>query len=94
MTARIVVTPEAEEQVRAIDSWWRKERPAAPNLFGEELAAAFELLSNASLGGRRYIRANLFPRTRLAANLSLLAIYLTGLTKQLYALGIHGNPLG
>ena len=54
MTARIVVAPEAEDQVRAIDSWWQRERPAAPGLFAEELAASFVLLSNAPLAGRRY----------------------------------------
>jgi plasmid stabilization system protein ParE len=54
MTVRIVVTPEAEEQARTIDSWWRNERPAAPSLFAEELAAAFALLGDAPEAGRRY----------------------------------------
>ena len=54
MTARIVVTPEAEDQVRTIDTWWRKERPAAPGLFTEELAAAFALLGDAPEAGRRF----------------------------------------
>lgn len=57
MTVRIVVTPEAEEQVRAIDTWWRNERPAAPGLFSEELAAAFALLGDAPQAGRRYPHA-------------------------------------
>jgi plasmid stabilization system protein ParE len=54
MTVRIVVTPEAEEQARTIDTWWRHERPAAPGLFTEELAAAFALLGHAPEAGRRY----------------------------------------
>ena len=54
MTVRIVTTPEAEDQVRIIDAWWRSERPAAPGLFEEELAAAFALLGSAPLAGRRY----------------------------------------
>jgi plasmid stabilization system protein ParE len=54
MTARIVVTPEAEEHVRAIEAWWRRERPAAPHLFTEELSAAFSLLVGAPQAGRRY----------------------------------------
>lgn len=54
MTVRIVVTPEAEEQARTIDTWWRNARPAAPGLFTEELAAAFALLGDAPEAGRRY----------------------------------------
>jgi len=54
MTARIVVTPEAEYHARTIDLWWRQERPAAPSLFTEELAAAFALLGDAPEAGRRY----------------------------------------
>ena len=54
MTVRIVVAPEAEEQVRTIDAWWRKERLASPDLFCEELSAAFALLGGAPQAGRRY----------------------------------------
>jgi pyruvate carboxylase len=34
------ITPEAEAQIRIIDSWWRENRTALPNLFADELAAA------------------------------------------------------
>ena len=54
MTTRVVATPEAEEQVRTIEAWWRRERTAAPNLFTEELAAAFALLGGNPQVGRRY----------------------------------------
>ncbi len=54
MTLRVFVAPEAETQVRTIDVWWRRERTAAPNLFAEELAAAFSLLSGAPRAGRPY----------------------------------------
>ena len=46
MTFRVVTTPEAEEQIRTVDSWWRENRTVAPNLFSEELAAIFELLES------------------------------------------------
>lgn len=40
-----VVTPDqVETQIEAIDFWWRENRPAAPRLFVEELAACFDLL--------------------------------------------------
>lgn len=54
MTIRIVVTPEASDQARSIEAWWRKERTAAPNLFSEELASAIALLAGAPQAGRRY----------------------------------------
>jgi len=31
-------TPEADAQIREIDRWWRRNRPASPNLFADELA--------------------------------------------------------
>jgi hypothetical protein len=37
-------TPEADSQVRAIDDWWRRYRTAAPDLFLDELEAAFTLI--------------------------------------------------
>jgi hypothetical protein len=52
MTVRVFLTPEADAQARAMDTWWRKERTAAPDLFSEELAAAFALLLAAPQAGR------------------------------------------
>lgn len=49
----VVVVPVADLQIRTIDDWWRANRPAAPALFAEELAAAFELIANAPRIGRR-----------------------------------------
>jgi plasmid stabilization system protein ParE len=47
-------TPEADAQIREIDSWWRKNRPASPNLFADELAAAFDVVGHAPQIGRLY----------------------------------------
>ncbi|MGH9318989.1 MAG: type II toxin-antitoxin system RelE/ParE family toxin [Vicinamibacteria bacterium] len=54
MTFQVVTTPEADGQIRTIDSWWRENRKAAPNLFSEELAAGFELLEAVPNVGRSY----------------------------------------
>ncbi|MFL5345468.1 MAG: type II toxin-antitoxin system RelE/ParE family toxin [Hyalangium sp.] len=54
MKARVIVQPDADEQALAIDSWWRENRPAAPNLFADELVAALGLLADAPGAGRRY----------------------------------------
>jgi hypothetical protein len=32
MTVGVFTTPQADNQILAMDRWWRKERPAAPNL--------------------------------------------------------------
>jgi plasmid stabilization system protein ParE len=54
MNARIVVPPEVQAEIAAIDAWWRENRPAAPELFLEELAASCELLAGAPRIGREY----------------------------------------
>jgi hypothetical protein len=40
-------TPEADAQIRAIDEWWSRNRPASSNLFAEELAASFDIIGHA-----------------------------------------------
>lgn len=50
---RVVTTPEADEDAKAIDLWWVKNRSAAPNLFVEELADTVGLLgAEAGVGVR------------------------------------------
>lgn len=50
---QVIIVPAAEQQVCAIDAWWRENRPAAPMLFVEELAAAIDLIASAPRIGRR-----------------------------------------
>jgi plasmid stabilization system protein ParE len=71
----IVVTPEAQDQARTIDDRWRKERPAAPDLFLEELAAAFALLSSTPLAGRRYRHATVADVRRVLLRSSRYHVY-------------------
>ena len=54
MSIPVQATPEAEEQIREIDGWWRKNRLAAPDLFLDELSESFDLLSGAPQIGRLY----------------------------------------
>lgn len=51
MNVQLIVAPQAEAQVRSIDEWWRSNRPAAPDLFAQELASAFATLSAMPLIG-------------------------------------------
>ena len=94
MTVRIVVAPEAEEQVRTIDTWWNRERPAAPHLFVEELAAASELLGNAPLAGRRYPHPTVSEVRRVLLRSSRYHVYYRPQGDELVILAVWGAVRG
>jgi plasmid stabilization system protein ParE len=50
----VLVSREAETQIGAIHAWWLFNRPHSPDLFAQELAAAFDTIANAPELGRRY----------------------------------------
>jgi plasmid stabilization system protein ParE len=52
----VITTPEADAQILTIDEWWRANRAAAPDLFAEELAHCFVVLSHAPELGKPYRR--------------------------------------
>lgn len=54
MTLPIIVSLEAEAQIQVIDSWWRANREAAPDLSSQELAEAFANIRVAPEAGHRY----------------------------------------
>ena len=56
MSLPVITTPEADAQIRAIDTWWRTNRPAAQDLFAEELANCLALLEQAPAIGKPYRR--------------------------------------
>lgn len=47
-------TAVADEQIVAIDDWWREHRQASPDLFTDELADTFALPAAAPQLGRPY----------------------------------------
>ena len=63
MSLPIRTTPEAETQIREIDSWWRRNRPASPTLFVDELATAFDIVGHAPQIGHLYQQSPI-PNTR------------------------------
>ena len=63
MSLPVRTTPEADDQIREVDSWWRTNRAAAPNLFADELAASFDIIANTPNIGRLY-RLSPVPGTR------------------------------
>lgn len=52
---RVLLAPEARDQARAIDAWWRENRPAATELFAAELSSAFSTLASAPRSGSPYM---------------------------------------
>ncbi len=68
---RVELSPEAIEQAQIIRAWWSENRPAAPDLFVEELGAAVRKLASMPRIGARYdapgfreMRRVLLSRTR------------------------------
>lgn len=55
---RVIFSPEAEADVLAADGWWREHRPAAPDLFADEVAALVSLLEAAPGVGARARRGD------------------------------------
>jgi len=69
--ARIEFSTGALDQLRAIQAWWNLNRPSAPDLFHEELAATVEMLRQSPLAAKAYefpaipgLRRTLMQRTR------------------------------
>lgn len=54
MTLTVGFAPQAREQVRAIDTWWRSYRQASPGLFTQELAEAVATIAIAPESGTKY----------------------------------------
>jgi plasmid stabilization system protein ParE len=71
MSLPTFLTDTADAQVEEIDLWWRDKRPAAPDLFAQELAEALNLISALPgvgqvyrSGGKQTIRRVLMRATR------------------------------
>lgn len=75
MTIPVVTSPEADEDIRRIDRWWREHRPAAPELFVAELAEAFALLAESPKLGQRYPRPDIPTLRRLLLRATRYHVY-------------------
>ena len=75
MSLPVQTTPEADAQIREVDSWWRKNRPASPNLFADELAASFDIIGNAPNIGRLYRHSPIPDTRRVLLNGSRYHVY-------------------
>ena len=72
---KLRVTPEAEAQIAEIDRWWRENRLAAPDLFMDELAVAFDLIARLPGAGRRHRTAGVPGLRRLLLRATRYHVY-------------------
>jgi plasmid stabilization system protein ParE len=87
MSRPVVVSPEAEKQINAIDVWWRAHRPAAPHLFVEELAHAVATLVIAPEVGRRYSHPEVSGVRRVLLRATRHHVYYVSTTDTVVVLG-------
>jgi plasmid stabilization system protein ParE len=81
-------TPEADDHVRAIDEWWRRNRTAAPSLFLDDLAAAFTLIASAPNVGHPYRRSPVGGTRRILLARSRYHVYYAPLDDALVVLAV------
>lgn len=75
MILPVRTTPEADAQIRDIDSWWRINRAASPDLFIDELSAAFDIVGGAPLIGRLYSRSPITGTRRFLLRVARYHVY-------------------
>ena len=94
MTTDVVVSGDVEVQIGEIDRWWREHRPAAPELFVEELAAGFDLLASAPYAGRRYTHFRVREVRRILLRSTGYHVYYTVRDKVVVVLAVWSASRG
>jgi plasmid stabilization system protein ParE len=85
-------TPEADAQIRAIDDWWRTNRPAAPDLFLAELAASFDMIGHAPHIGRLYRQSSIAGARRILLKGTRYHVYYVARRDEVRVLAVwHGK---
>ncbi len=72
---KLRITPEADAQIAEIDRWWQENRAAAPGLFLDELAVAFDLIERLPGAGRRHRAGGVPGLRRLLLRASRYHVY-------------------
>lgn len=94
MTVPVRTTRESDDQIRTIDAWWRRSRPAAPELFVNELAGAFELLAIAPLIGRPYRKSPLAGTRRVVLTGTRYHVYYVPFEHEIRVLAVWHSSRG
>ena len=72
---RVGFSRTADAHVETIESWWRENRPAAPDMFSRELEAAVRLLETSPMIGKAYPQAPVSEVRRLLIGRSRYYVY-------------------
>jgi len=88
VSALVRTTPEADTQIREIDSWWRENRPAAPELFLNELSEAFQIIAAAPRIGRLYRKSPLRLTRRLLLKATRYHLYYVETGAEVWVLAV------
>lgn len=88
MTVEVRTTLEADAQIREIDDWWRTNRTASPDLFLNELAAAFDILASAPKIGRLYRKSPVANTRRLLLKESRYHLYYVSSSTEVRVLSV------
>jgi plasmid stabilization system protein ParE len=88
VSLNVRTTPEADQHVRAIDEWWRSHRTAAPNLFLDELEAAFALIGSAPNVGHPYRRSPVTGTRRILLVRSRYHVYYVPLDDEVVVVAV------
>ena len=75
MSATVFVSPQASDQVKTLDEWWRVHREAAPELFSQEFAEASSLLANVPELGHRILHPTVRGLRRLLLRATRYQLY-------------------
>jgi plasmid stabilization system protein ParE len=75
VTLPVRTTPTADAQIGAIDDWWRRNRPTAPDLFLTELATSFDMLGHAPHLGRLYRQSPMGGTRRILLRATRYHVY-------------------
>lgn len=92
MSLAVRTTPEADEQIRAIDAWWRANHSASPDLFAAELASSFDVINHTPQIGRLYRRSPLTGIRRVLLKGSRYHAYYVAMADGIDVLAVwHGQ---
>ena len=91
---KLRLAPRALAEAKRLESWWVNDRPAAPDLFENELTATLDMIVAAPTLGTSYpsrfevgVRRVLMPKTRNH-------VYFTVQGDEVVILSVWGTPRG
>jgi plasmid stabilization system protein ParE len=84
---KVEVSDEAAAQARDIDAWWRENRPAAPELFTDELEWALRALGDTPSLGVTY-KAGAMAVRRLLLRRTHYHVYFEQESERIYVVAI------